>query len=42
MIDSVVDNSDPLNPITTNTEYDLELQSDFDAHIAVIGLKIQI
>lgn len=42
MTKTSVDMSDVDNPIETVNEYDLELQSDFDAHVAVIGLKIQI
>lgn len=42
MISSVTDNTDEENPVITEDLYDLELQSDFDAHVAVIGLKIQI
>lgn len=42
MTNSFVDMSDEDNPVETIDTYDLELQSDFDAHVAVIGLKIQI
>ncbi|MBD5405773.1 porin family protein [bacterium] len=39
---SSTDDTDPDNPIDTTEDYDLELESDFDAHVAIIGLKIQI
>ena len=42
MTETIVDNTDPLNPVTSENVYDIELQSEFEAHIVVIGLKIQI
>lgn len=42
MTESLVDNTDPLNPITTTNEYDIELETDLEAHIATIGIKFQI
>ena len=42
MTETSVDNTDPLNPITTTNKYDIELETELEAHIATIGIKFQI
>ena len=40
MTETVIDSTNPLNPVIN--EYDIELETELEAHVATIGIKFQI